>query len=70
MERVMEVVYHVPIMEKLCTAVTEAGLTEQKIKKFVLTEEEYKELRSHDDYKFDPDGDDLYYYGVPITREQ
>lgn len=66
----MEIVYHIPIMEKLCSAITESGLSGRKIDEFILNEKEYEELCEHDDYKLSCSRDDFEYYGVPITKEQ
>jgi len=64
----MKVIYHIPIMEKLCTAVSEASNEDKKIDKFILTAEEYKEIEESID-KLDYNNGMYEYYGVPITKE-
>jgi len=65
----MRIVYHVPILTKLSSALTEAEDYGKKIEMFVLTDEEYNEFVNENHHCKTKKNDKFYFYDARVISE-
>jgi hypothetical protein len=66
----MKIIYHVPVLEKMATALTDAGDYGKEIEQFILTDREWDEfLKVNNVNKHRMQNGTYEFYGVPVIPE-
>ena len=69
---IMKVIYHIPILTKLCSAMEEADIMKKKIDYFVLNRDEFKELmkKENEEKIYKDDSGKVYFYNIRVIPEE
>jgi len=69
---IVKVIYHIPILRKLCSAIEEADIMKKKIDYFVLNRDEFRELmkKENEEELYKDDSGKVYFYNIRVISEE